>query len=29
MVKAVDPRAQMTDICLQEKTGGKKGHWTR
>jgi cyclic pyranopterin phosphate synthase len=29
MVKAVDPRAQMTDICLHEKTGGKKGHWTR
>jgi cyclic pyranopterin phosphate synthase len=29
MVKAVDPRALMTDICLQEKTGGKKGHWIR
>lgn len=29
MVKAVDPRAQMTDIGLFEKTGGKKGHWTR
>ncbi len=29
MVKAVDARAQMTDIGLFEKTGGKKGHWTR
>lgn len=29
MVKAVDPCAQMTDIGLFEKTGGKKGHWTR
>ncbi|PYE17546.1 cyclic pyranopterin phosphate synthase [Williamsia limnetica] len=29
MVKAVDPRACMTDIGLYEKTGGKKGHWKR
>ncbi|ORM32531.1 cyclic pyranopterin monophosphate synthase MoaC [Williamsia sp. 1135] len=29
MVKAVDPRASMTDIGLFEKTGGKKGHWKR
>jgi cyclic pyranopterin monophosphate synthase len=29
MVKAVDPAATMTDIRLVEKTGGKRGHWTR
>ena len=29
MVKAVDPAATMTDIRLDEKTGGKRGHWTR
>lgn len=29
MVKAVDPRAVITDVMLQEKTGGKRGHWTR
>jgi cyclic pyranopterin monophosphate synthase len=29
MVKAVDPSATMTDVRLIEKTGGKRGHWTR
>ena len=29
MVKAVDPAAVITDIRLDEKTGGKRGHWTR
>lgn len=29
MVKAVDPAATITDIRLDEKTGGKRGHWTR
>jgi len=29
MVKAVDAAASMTDIRLEEKTGGKAGHWTR
>ena len=29
MVKAVDPAATMTDVRLDEKTGGKRGHWTR
>jgi cyclic pyranopterin monophosphate synthase len=29
MVKAVDPAATMTDVRLIEKTGGKRGHWTR
>jgi cyclic pyranopterin phosphate synthase len=29
MVKAVDPAAQITDIYVVEKTGGKTGHWTR
>ena len=29
MVKAVDAAATMTDIRLDEKTGGKRGHWTR
>jgi cyclic pyranopterin phosphate synthase len=29
MVKAVDPRAKITDIQLLEKTGGKSGEWTR
>jgi cyclic pyranopterin phosphate synthase len=29
MVKALDPRASMTDIRLVEKTGGKHGRWTR
>jgi len=29
MVKAVDPAAQITDICVVEKTGGKTGHWSR
>ena len=27
MVKAVDPSATMTDVRLDEKTGGKAGHW--
>jgi cyclic pyranopterin phosphate synthase len=29
MVKAVDPGATMTDVQLIEKTGGKRGRWTR
>lgn len=29
MVKAVDAAASMTDIRLDEKTGGKTGRWTR
>jgi len=29
MVKAVDPAAQITDVCVVEKTGGKTGHWSR
>ena len=29
MVKAVDPAAVITDICVVEKTGGKTGHWSR
>ena len=29
MVKAVDPGAVIGDIRLDEKTGGKRGHWVR
>jgi cyclic pyranopterin phosphate synthase len=29
MVKAVDPAAVLSDVRLEEKTGGKRGHWTR
>lgn len=29
MVKAVDPRAAITDIHVESKTGGKHGAWTR
>jgi cyclic pyranopterin monophosphate synthase len=29
MVKAVDPAATLTGVQLAEKTGGKRGHWTR
>ena len=29
MVKAVDPRASITDVRLLAKSGGKKGDWTR
>jgi cyclic pyranopterin monophosphate synthase len=29
MVKAVDRRAAVSDIRLEEKTGGKSGHWSR
>ena len=29
MVKAVDPAAVMTDVRLDEKTGGRRGHWRR
>jgi cyclic pyranopterin phosphate synthase len=29
MVKAVDPAAVITDVRVEEKTGGKTGHWTR
>lgn len=29
MVKAVDPAAVITEVRVEEKTGGKTGHWTR
>ncbi len=29
MVKAIDPAAVISDICVQEKTGGKTGPWRR
>jgi cyclic pyranopterin phosphate synthase len=29
MVKAVDPAARIVDVRLDEKTGGKRGHWVR
>lgn len=29
MVKAVDPAATLTDVRLIEKTGGRRGRWTR
>ncbi len=29
MVKAVDPAAVITDVRMEEKTGGKSGHWRR
>jgi cyclic pyranopterin phosphate synthase len=29
MVKAVDPRASLTDVRLLAKSGGKSGEWTR
>ncbi|MFW5416226.1 cyclic pyranopterin monophosphate synthase MoaC [Nocardiopsis sp. CNT-189] len=29
MVKAIDPEAVVTDVRVEEKTGGKTGHWTR
>lgn len=29
MVKAVDPAAVIGDVRVEEKTGGKTGHWTR
>ena len=29
MVKAVDPAAVITDVRVEEKTGGKTGRWTR
>ena len=29
MVKAVDPRASITDVRLLAKSGGKKGNWVR
>jgi cyclic pyranopterin monophosphate synthase len=29
MIKAVDPAAVLTDICLIEKTGGSSGVWHR
>jgi cyclic pyranopterin phosphate synthase len=29
MVKAVDPRASITDVRLLTKTGGKSGEWIR
>ena len=29
MIKAVDPRASITDVRLLRKSGGKSGDWTR
>ncbi len=29
MVKAVDPAAVISDVRVEEKTGGKTGLWTR
>lgn len=29
MVKAVDPRAEVTDVRVEEKTGGSSGDWRR
>ena len=29
MVKAVDPAATLTDVRLDAKSGGKRGHWRR
>jgi cyclic pyranopterin phosphate synthase len=29
MVKAADPAAVLSEIRLESKTGGKRGHWTR
>jgi cyclic pyranopterin phosphate synthase len=29
MVKAVDPRASITDVRLLAKSGGKSGEWRR
>jgi cyclic pyranopterin phosphate synthase len=29
MVKAVDPRATLTDVQVVSKSGGKRGRWTR
>lgn len=29
MIKAVDPRARLTDIQVESKTGGKTGDWVR
>jgi cyclic pyranopterin monophosphate synthase len=29
MVKAVDPGASITDIQVEEKTGGSRGRWSR
>jgi cyclic pyranopterin monophosphate synthase len=29
MIKAVDPAAVITDVRVDEKTGGKTGHWSR
>jgi len=29
MVKAIDPAAVITDVLVEEKTGGKTGTWRR
>lgn len=29
MVKAIDPEAEVTAVRVEEKTGGRKGHWRR
>jgi cyclic pyranopterin phosphate synthase len=29
MIKAIDPAAVITDVRVEEKTGGKTGHWRR
>ena len=29
MIKSMDPRAQITNIQIESKSGGKNGNWTR
>lgn len=29
MVKSIDPRAGLSDVQVEEKSGGKSGHWQR
>lgn len=29
MVKALDPASELSDIALESKSGGRRGHWTR
>jgi cyclic pyranopterin phosphate synthase len=29
MIKAIDPAAVITDVRVEEKTGGKTGTWRR
>lgn len=29
MIKSADPAAELTNVCVQSKTGGKTGRWER